>query len=176
MSRAPIQPAAPRGLAIPMWTWPVDSAAAWVRGAVVIDDGGGELTEGGADPTLIAGIATSTYPPTNEYATDIGKFIPALPGLQFEGSVDDNGDLGNGAVAATDLGKTYGLTQDSAGIWYVDKGKAVGDDAAAVRVRVTKLIDPAGTTQGRVRFVFLSVVDLAGGSTGPLSPTLWAGE
>ena len=176
MARKPIQPAAPRGLAIPQWTWPVDASAAWERGAVVIDDGGGELTEGGADPTLIAGIATSKYPPANNYSTDVGKFIPALPGIQFEGSVDDNGDLGNGASAAGDLGTTYGLTQDASGIWYVDKGKAVGDDAAAVRVRVTKLIDPAGTVNGRVRFVFLGVVDLAGASTGPLSPTLWAGE
>lgn len=169
MARKPIEPAAPRGLAIPIWTWPVDALAAWIRGAVVIDDGSGELVEGGANPTLIAGIATSKHPPTNSHSTDTGKFIPALPGIQFEGSVDNNGALGTGAAAATNLGEVFGLTEDASGVWYVDLGKAGGANG---RVRITKLIDPAGTVNGRVRFVFLPIVDLGGT---PASPTLWGG-
>ena len=172
MARLPFEAAAVGGLSTPIWTWPVDAAAAWVRGAVVIDDGSGELVEGGADPTLIAGIATSTYPPTNNYATDVGKFIPALPGQLFEGSIDNNGDLGNGVTTATMLGESFGITQDSAGIWYVDVAKTVGAGATAVRVRLAKFVDPAATVQGRVRFVFLSVIDVGGT---PTIATLWAG-
>lgn len=168
MARQPFEAAAPGGLAIPQWTWPVDSSAVWVRGAVVIDDGGGELTEGGANPTLIAGVATAKYPPTNNYATDIGKFIPALQNIQFEGSIDDSSAIDTGAIAAGDLGTEYGITEDSAGIWYVDKNKT----GANARVRITKLIDAAGTVNGRVRFIFLPIVDLSGTIA---SPTLWGG-
>lgn len=172
MARLPMEAAAPGGLSIPQLTWPVDAAAVWVRGAVVIDDGGGELVEGGADPTLIAGIATSKNPLTNTQgaATDAGKFIPAKPGVEFEGSIDDSSALGTGAIAAGDLGTAYGITEDSSGVWYVDKNKTA---AATVRVRIMKLLDDAGTVNGRVRFVFLQVVDLAGT---PDVTTLWFGD
>lgn len=172
MARLPITIAGPKALAVPQLTWPVDSSAAWVRGAIVIDDGGGELTEGGTNPTLIAGVATSKTPLSNTQgaSTDDGKFIPAYPGLEFEGSIDDSNDLGNGAIAAGDLGTAYGITEDSSGIWYIDKNKTA---AATVRVRVTKLIDDATTVNGRVRFVFLQLVDLSGT---PTATTLWLGN
>ena len=171
MARVPFMIAAPFSMATPQLTWPVDAAATWVRGAVGVDDGGGELTEGGTNPTLIAGIATAKTPLTNTNITTAdGKFIPATPGCVFEGRVDDNGALGTGAIAATDLGTEYGITEDADGIWYVDKGKTA---AADVRVRIMKLIDAAGTVNGRVWFVFIGIVDLSGT---PTATTLWAGN
>lgn len=169
MSRRPIQIAAPRGLSSDIATAPVDGAASWVRGAVVVNVSG-ELEEGGANPTAIAGIATYTHPPTNSYATDIGKYHPALPGVEFEASVDNNGAIDTGAIAAAQQFAAFGITQDSDGVWYVDLGKT---GATVVRVRVTRLLDPVGTVNGRVRFVFLPIVDLAGT---PTAVTLFAGN
>lgn len=170
MARHPFKVAAPGGLAVEQLTWPVDSAAAYVRGAVLIDDGGGEVTEGGANPTSIVGVATAKHPPSNNYSIDIGKFTPAYPNVPFEGSIDDSSDLGNGASAATDIGTAYGITEDGDGVWYIDKNKTA---AADVRVRITKLVDAAGTTQGRARFVFLPIVDLSGT---PTAVTIYAGN
>lgn len=170
MARTPMGIAANETLATRMRTAPVDAAAVWVRGAVLVDDGGGELIEGGVNPVLIVGLANSAHPPTNEFSTDIGKHHPALPGYEFEGSIDDSSAIGTGAIAATDQYAAFGITEDASGVWYVDKNKTA---AADVRVRVTKLLDPVATVNGRVRFVFLPVVDLAGT---PTAVTVFSGN
>ena len=169
MARLPIQIAANENLATRMRTAPVDAAATWVRGAVLVDVTG-ELEEGGADPTSIVGIANHDHPPTNEFATDIGKHAPALPGYEFEASVDDSSAIDTGAIAATDQYTAFGITEDASGVWYVDKNKTAAGD---VRVRVTKLLDAVGTVNGRVRFVFLPIIDLAGT---PTAVTVFAGN
>lgn len=170
MARLPFEVAAPVTQGIQMRTAPVDAAAVWERGAVVIDDGGGELTEGGANPTSIVGVANTKHPPTNNFSTDVGKHMPAIPGIQFEGSVDDSAAIDTGAIAATDLYAAYGITEDASGVWYVDKNKTA---AADVRVKITKLLDVAGTVNGRVRFEFLQIVDLGGT---PTSTTVYVGN
>ena len=169
MARLPIQAAATEGLATRMRTAPVDAAAAWERGAVVIDVSG-ELEEGGVNPTSIVGIANAKHPPTNEFATDIGKHLPALHGVEFEASIDDSSAIDTGAIAAADQYTAYGITEDASGVWYVDKNKTA---AADVRVRITKLLDDVGTINGRVRFVFLDVINLA---AAPTAVTVFAGN
>lgn len=169
MARTPMGIAANEGLATRMRTAPVDAAAAWERGAVLIDVSG-ELEEGGVNPVSVVGLANSAHPPTNEFSTDIGKHHPALPGYEFEGSVDDSSAIDTGAIAAADQYAAYGITEDASGIWYVDKNKTA---AADVRVRITKLLDPVATINGRVRFVFLPVVNLA---VAPTAVTIFAGN
>lgn len=169
MARTPMGIAATEGLATRMRTAPVDAAATWERGAVLINVTG-ELEEGGVDPVNIVGLANAKMQPTNSFSTDLGKHHPALPGVEFEGSVDDSSAIDTGAIAAADQYTAFGITEDASGVWYVDKNKTA---ATEVRVRVTKLLDTVGTVNGRVRFVFLPIVDLAGT---PTAVTVFAGN
>ena len=88
----------------------------------------------------------------------------------FDLTLDTNAALGTGAIAATDLGTAYGITEDSAGVWYVDKAKT---GAADVRVRITKFQDAVGTVNGRVYVQFLPIVNLA---ATPTAVTIYAGN
>jgi hypothetical protein len=65
-------------------------------------------------------------------------------------------------IAATDLGKIYGLTQDATTLeWYVDKAKATTAAGACVQITdiaglgtvANSVLDPVGTLNGRVGFV-----------------------
>ena len=119
------------------------------EGAVVVTDSldSNRFAEGGTNPLDIQGIVARAA--TGTAGTSM-PYYPALPGVVFEGSLDDSNDLGNGAIVASDISALYGVTKDSGGIWYVDKHKT-GDDA---RVKIIGFRDPVGTTQGRVYFVF----------------------
>lgn len=169
MARTAMGIAANEGLATRMRTAPVDAAATWERGAVLINVSG-ELEEGGVNPVSIVGIANAAHPATNSFSTDIGKHHPALHGVEFEASIDDSSAIDSGAIAAADQFTAYGITEDANGVWYVDKNKTA---AAVVRVRITKLLDTVGTINGRVRFVFLDIVDLGGT---PTAVTVFAGN
>lgn len=169
-SRLPIQIAAPDMSSVYKREAPVDSSAVYIRGAILVQDGSdGELTEGGANPTKIVGVAIHKNPPTNN-TSETGYYIPALPACEFEASIDDGSSEGTGAIAAGDLFAEYGLTEDSSGVWYVDKNKT---GATTVRVVVTKLIGDVGEVLGRVRFRFLGIIDLTGT---PVAVTLYAGN
>lgn len=139
----------------------------WTRGAVLVNSSN-RLSEGGANPTDIVGIATHGV--TSATEDDLAQYVPALPGLEFLGNIDDSSDLGNGAIAVTDRYARYGITEDTNGTWYVDKNKST--DALA-RVTVTDFVDAVGETQGRVKFVFHQHGDLGGT---PLAITVYAGS
>lgn len=128
---------------------PESASETFIDGAVLVSDStdSNRLAEGGTNPIDIMGIAARAA--SGVTATMI-PYYPALPGVVFEGSVDDSNDLGNGVALAANFGGQYGLTKDSGGIWYVDKFKT-GDDA---RVRILGFRDPVATVQGRVYFVF----------------------
>ena len=83
-------------------------------------------------------------------------FISAVGDNIFSGSFGNSGTAAT--PAATDVGKSYGLTKDSNNYWYVDKSKT--STSAAVTVLA---LDPRDTPAAgsRVLFVFLpGVVDL----------------
>lgn len=169
MARIPIEAGAMQGLAaIPKSEAPVAAAQVWVRGAVLTLTAN-ELVEGGADPTGIVGIALHKHPPTNT-PEEAGYHIPARENIEFIGSIDTNAALGTGAIAAGDLFTAYGITEDADGHWYIDKAKTA---AATVRIRITAFKDAVGTVNGRVRFQFLPVIDLAGT---PTAVTVYAGN
>lgn len=169
MARRRIETAALKtGQSIPQDQGPVDAAAVYEAGAVLIIVSS-ELEEGGANPVNIAGIANHKNPPTNT-PSETGLFVPALSYMRFVASIDDSSALDTGAIAATDLYTAYGITEDSNGVWYIDKNKTA---AATVRVRIIDFQDAIGTVNGRVVFQFLPIVDLGGT---PTAVTIYAGN
>lgn len=138
----------------------------FVRGAVLVA-ASGLLSEGGADPTIIVGIANHGV--AAAASGDVVNYIPAYPGQEFIASVD-NTAAGTGTIVATDKWSRYGLTQDSDGIWYIDKDKTTDAEA---RVTITDFVDPVTTLLGRVKFVFHQHGDLGGT---PLAITVYAGS
>lgn len=137
-------------------TGPEAASETYKKGAVLVA-ASGKLQEGGANPVGIVGVAEE---PGENLASGSPKvrYVPALPNQMFEGSIDDNGDLGNGAIAAADLYAEYGVTEDAAGVWYIDKGKTT----TLARFRILEFVDAVGTVNGRVRGVFTQDVTLYG--------------
>lgn len=155
--RQPMDVAAMQGLsAVPMRQAAVESSQVYIRGAVLIDVSG-EIELAGANPVDIVGIAVAKNPPSNT-PQETGQYIPALPMIEMEANIDTSASLGTGVIAQTDLWAHYGVTEDPSGFWYVDKNKAAATD---VRVVITRLLDPIGEVQGRVRFQWLQVVNVA---------------
>lgn len=166
MARLPIEPSGGVG-SVKVRNGTATTGQTWVRGAVLVA-ASGLLSEGGTNPTAIVGIANAGV--TSAAAGAAVSYIPAHPGQEFVMSVDDASDLGNGASAQTDIGTRYGITEDSSGIWYVDKNKT---SDATVCVTVVDLQDAAATTQGRVKVVFNQHGDLGGT---PRAITIYAGS
>jgi hypothetical protein len=83
----------------------------------------------------------------------------------FQGRLGNSSDNTLATIAATDLGKIYGLTKDATTLeWYVDKN--ITTLAAGACVQITDIaglgtvahsvLDPVGTLNGRVGFVVLA--------------------
>lgn len=108
------------------------------KGAFVVWSSG-KIAEASANPRDIAGLALAAASGTTNNAT---IFADLLPGVKLEMSLDKAADLGNRALAQTDVGAAYGVTKDSNGVWYVDIDKVTAGTNTAVRV--VKLIDPIG--------------------------------
>lgn len=123
---------------------PEKSGQTFIKGAVLVDNAG-FLEEGGANPTNIVALAAGAGHNTDADGDKDITFVP-VKGRLIEASIDDSGDLGNGAIADADLHNEYAIVQDADGVWYVDKAV----EGANGRFRITKFKDAVGTTQGRV--------------------------
>ena len=128
---------------------PEGASETFVDGAILISDANdsNRLAEGAANPIDIMGIAARA---ASTVTATLIPYYPGLPGVIFEGSVDDSNALGTGVALASDFGTQVGVTKDSAGFWYLDKFKT----GALARTRILGFRDPPGTAQGRVYFVF----------------------
>jgi hypothetical protein len=136
---------------------PEKASQTFKQGAVLVNNGG-YVEQGGVNPRAIVGVAEEAG---ENGATDGAKtcrYVPALPHVVFEGSIDTSSALGTGAIAQADLLAEYGVTQDPAGIWYVDKAKATAGTSSVGRI--VELVDPIGTINGRVRFIVLNSVSV----------------
>lgn len=79
-------------------------------------------------------------------------FVKAVPGVIFEGTLDNSGAFGTGVIAQTDLYTKYIIALDSTSHdWYVDKSSSSNPAVVVVGFK-----DPIGTVQGRVYFKFLN--------------------
>lgn len=109
---------------------------------------GGALTECGADPATILGIALD--PATGVTGRPIR--VTLLSNAIFEASLS-----GTSVTAATDVGVAYGVVLAS-GLWLVDK-----TDTTAKRVTVMALStkDNVGDTNGRVLVLFAALANQA---------------
>jgi hypothetical protein len=156
VARLPLAAAQREGLSsTPSRVAPEKASQTFKRGAVLVNNLG-YLEKGGVNPRAVVGVSEE---PGESAATDGAKtcrYVPALPHVVFEGSIDTSAALGTGAVAAADLFAEYGLTEDPAGVWYVDKAKATAGTTSVGRL--VELVDPVGTVNGRVRFIVLNSV------------------
>jgi len=79
-------------------------------------------------------------------------FYQATEAQQFVGVLGNSNTAANATVAATDLGKMFGLTKDAGNnYWYIDNFiTTVANGAVCI---INELIDPVGTLNGREAFV-----------------------
>lgn len=125
----------------------------WAKGSVVIRSSG-QLAEAAADPVAnIVGFAIHGV--TSATANDPVDYVPATPDQEFVLTLDDQSDQGTHALAVANLYVDYALQVDSDGIWFLDV-----NDTSNTGAIVTALVDPVGTTPGRVRCRILQDVTI----------------
>lgn len=121
----------------------------YIEGSPLIPGAGGaedNIQEAATEPVdNILGIAND---PATGTTNTVREFVPALPGVVFEGNIGTS--VTAGAIAADDLYSIYPL-QLSGTAWFIDK-----TDNTNPCVRIVGFKDPVGTVNGRVYFVFLS--------------------
>jgi len=104
----------------------------------------GYLTVCGADPALILGLSLEDGHNDAADGSHSDDVLLASVNQEFIMQIGHSGG-GDATNAVTDLMAAYGVTLTS-NKWYVDKNKTGGD----ARVKVTRFLDPVGTTNGRV--------------------------
>lgn len=137
---------------IPLWSGPESALHTSKKGAVLVF-ASGYLDLGAVD--LVNGIAGIQQDAVGRNAASDGladlTFVPALPGMRFEATLEDETN-NNHALVATNTGLKYALQRDATNDrWFVDE-----NDTTNVSVLITKLLDPLTTVKGRVEFVFLA--------------------
>lgn len=158
MARQRIVPSQREGLhSTPSREAQENASETFVMGAILVSSSG-FLSEGGANPTGIIGVAAGAAHNVAVDGDQAVRYFPALPHLVFEASIDTSAALGTGAIAAADLFVEYGVTEDANGLWYVDKNKT----AANARVRIVGFRDAIGTVQGRVYIIFTADATIYG--------------
>ena len=125
------------------------AAETFIEGSPLVIGAGGaenELTEAATDVVNdIVGIANKAASGTQ--GDDI-EFIPALPGVMFEGNV--GATVSTGSIVADDLMNVFPLTLTGTD-WFIDTS-----DNTTPAVRIVGFKDPVGTLNGRVYFIFLT--------------------
>ena len=76
-------------------------------------------------------------------------YVPALPHILFEGQVHHATSASAAKIQQSDMGSSFGLALTSAGKSYINKA-----DISAPQITIVDFIDPVGTTNGRVKFLF----------------------
>lgn len=120
------------------------------EGAVLIASGG-YLSEGGANPSNIIGVAMEDGENNATAGAKTCGYVPALPHVLFVMSMSQASNLGARATVVTDRFSKFGITKDADGKWYVDADK----NGANQKVVVVDFVDDVGTVEGRVLVAFL---------------------
>lgn len=145
-----LKPRRPSGQSsIPVWSALESSSHTSARGALLVF-ASGYLDLAAADATdAIAGIATEAGHNITA-GTQKLAYVPALPGMRFEGTLEDETN-NNHALVITNVGLKYAMQLDATNDrWYIDE-----NDTTNNSVRITNLVDALTTVKGRVEFVFL---------------------
>lgn len=131
----------------PVNNFPESASQTFLKGAVLVASSS-RVQEGGANPAAILGIANAAG---KNLGAGIGRsdVSMAIQSLVFEGTLNDGSD--DYTSLAADLLQEFGITKDgTTNHWFVDKSKT----GANGRVRVIRFVDPVGTVDARVDFVF----------------------
>jgi len=133
--------------AVPIMHGAEEASSTFVAGdPLIVSNTAGQIEEAATEPVNnILGIANE--PASGVPGGDI-EYVPAIPGVIFEGNIGTS--ISAGAIAAADLYALYPL-QLATGDWFVDK-----TDNTNPCVRVVGFKDPVGTVNGRVYFMFLT--------------------
>ena len=121
----------------PIWEGEEKASETFKLGALLINSSG-FLTEASADPDNLIGVAVRAGQNGTSNGDKRSRFVPCLPHIIFNMSIDDASDLGNGAYVDADMWKDYGVAKDSDGKWYVDKS-----ETTTKLVKIVGLSDPA---------------------------------
>ena len=149
-TRLPISTGPQKGLfSIPVRHAPVAASETLTKGAPIVVDVNGRVTEAGVNPTDFLGFAVHALT-SAAVGTDLA-YVPKRD-VVFEGSVD-NSAAGTGTIVQTDYEAEYGLSVDSNGIWYVDKDKVGGN----ARIKIVGFRDAVATVLGRVYFEMIDL-------------------
>lgn len=123
------------------------ASQSFVKGAVLINSSG-KIATASADPTdNIIGVAAE---PASGVTDDPVTFYPALPGLVFEATLEDQSNEDH-ALVISNVFSPFALQVDDDGIWYVDEndGSNTGvfvvgvkdwDDVVNAKVRARVLV------------------------------------
>lgn len=135
---------------IPLWRGLESSSHTNKKGAVLIF-ASGYLDAASADPVNgIVGVSQTDGHNITAGTQEL-EFVPALPGMRFEGTLEDETNNDH-ALVITNVGAKYALQLDSTNDrWYLDE-----NDTTNVSTLITKAIDALTTVKGRVEFVFLA--------------------
>jgi hypothetical protein len=119
--RVPFQAVKPLvGLSIATESFSESLTQTFKAGAPCVIAASGYLTECGADPVLVMGIAQGDGHNTAAVGQASTQLCLAHPCTLFMGNLD-NGS-GTAITAVTDRGKSYGIAKDAtSGKWYIDK-------------------------------------------------------
>jgi hypothetical protein len=129
------------GVTIPRGAFQEKVSQTYVRGALVVLDANGQLTECGADPALIMGVAVGNG--LNQAVNIDPRQLVELahPGVLFRGYADLPAGEGTGVLALTDRGLAHGVAKAAVApaVWFVDT-----TDVTADRVTVWDTWDEPG--------------------------------
>lgn len=115
------------------------------KGAVLIESGGKVAIAAADAVAAILGVAAADASGVTDKEV---LFYPALPGMVFEATFEDQTNE-NHALAAANVYANYAIQVDSNGIFYVDE-----NDTTNTSVQIVGHKDPVGTTRARVYVSF----------------------
>lgn len=140
---------------IPMLDAPEAASMNDAKGTPVKDNGSGYLDTITVDDnlSLIVGFTTEAGHDSSSAGDDNLSFIPALPNVVFEITLEDESNNDH-VLAATDMWEKFALQKDTTNDrWFLDENDIAAGEAA---MKVIGFKDAAGTTKGRVYAVFLN--------------------
>lgn len=142
---------------IPLWNAPEAASETSKKGAVMLFTSG-YLTQAAASPVVkIAGVSTTDGHNDAAAGTHNMEYVPALPGLRFEGTLCVD-STNTHVLVATDLGVAYGILIDvTNNRWFIDPANTSDS------VNIVKLLDAIGTVKPRVEFVFMALCTIFSG-------------
>lgn len=137
---------------------PEGAAVTAKRGAPLIFTAG-LLVEAAAQP--VAGLVGISSHDGHNAASQRMKFVAALPGMRFEGTLCVD-STNTHVLVATNVGIGYALIKDiTNNRWFIDPSDTTHD-----AVNVLDYVDAIGTTKPRVEFVFMSSTTVFGAAAG----------